>query len=181
MINLFNQAKLNNKNLAMHIYNMVFFVMSYCTYKTHDSTICSDPSHENFLAWILYGNLIIYGIALIFLALLKTGLLDVCTEKCFNAVCVAINTMGFFGGMVIYNMISMIYSLILYFGSLSSKCLELELFTKFSAYVIVIFFCVNFCILVSTFLSNKLSKRNNELSEDYYYEMDNRNKNIRKK
>lgn len=173
MLNFLNQAKINNKSPALHIYNLIFLVLSYCTYKIHDPVICPDRPHERFLNWILYGNIIIYGIAFIFYVLFKIGLLDFCTEKCFNAVCVALNTIGFFGGIIIYNMVSMVYSLILYFGVKSSECMELELFTKFSAYVIIIFFSVNLLILIYVWLSNRISNKGKELYSDYY-EMDNK-------
>jgi len=161
-----------NKSPAVHIYNLIFLVLSYCTAIVHGSGECQDHAHESFLYWMLFGNLIIYGVAFIFYIMLKIGLLDFCTEKCFNAVCVALNTIGFFGGIIIYNIISMIYSLILYFGTSSSECLELELFTMFSAYLILIFIIVNvfyfFYLLVTSFFS----KKSNEINKELYQEME---------
>ena len=172
MINNTYQRNYNNKNPAIHIYNLIFLVLSYSTASIHYSQECSDSSHENFLYWILYGNIIIYGVAFIFYIMLKIGLLDFCTEKCFNAVCVALNTMGFFGGIIIYNMISMIYSLILYFGTNSSECLELELFTMFSAYIILIFFIVNLFFFIYVTVTSVFSKKSNEINKELYQEMD---------
>lgn len=165
------QNKYNNKNPAIHIYNLIFLVLSYCTKSIHEPEFCEDLSHERFLDWIFYGNLIIYGVAFIFYLLLKIGLLDFCTERCFNAVCVALNTMGFFGGIIIYNIISMIYSLILYFGNDSSGCLELELFTMFSAYIILIFIVVNLFFFVYATAFYYISKKNQDIHKEIYQEL----------
>lgn len=165
------QSKYNNKSPAIHIYNLIFLVLSYCTKSIHEPEICSDRTHEGFLDWIFYGNLIIYAIAFVFYLLLKVGLLDYCTEKCFNAVCVALNTMGFFGGIIVYNIISMVYSLILYFGSDSSECLELELFTMFSAYIILIFFIANLFMFVYVTAVYYFSKKNHDIHREIYQEM----------
>lgn len=172
MNNANQNSKYTNKNPAIHIYNLIFLVLSYCTSRIHDSETCRDDTHENFLNWILFGNLIIYGVASIFYILLKIGLLDFCTEKCFNAVCVALNTMGFFGGIIIYNIISMVYSLVLYFGMESSECLELELFTMFSAYIILIFIIVNLFFFVYVFASSFLIRKGSEINKELYQEME---------
>ena len=172
MLNNSYQSRYSNKNPAIHIYNLIFLVLSYCTASIYDPKLCIDIGHERFLYWILYGNLTIYGVAFIFYILLKIGLLDFCTEKCFNAVCVALNTMGFFGGIIVYNIISMVYSLILYFGSDSSECLELELFTMFSAYIILIFFIVNLFFFIYVMVSSFFSKKGNEINKELYQEMD---------
>ena len=167
-----SQSKYNSSKPAIHIYNLIFLVLSYCTASIHNPLECEDKPHESFLYWILYGNLIIYGVAFLFYILLRIGLLDYCTEKCFNAVCVALNTMGFFGGIIIYNLISMVYSLILYFGANSSECLELELFTMFSAYIILIFIICNCFFFVYFMAASFFAKKSNEINKELYQEME---------
>ena len=128
----------NLYNPILHIHHFVFLIFSACAYKLHRQTLCLDPSNEAFLLWMLIGNLVIFGLILFFSILLKTGILDYISEKLCSAVCLTILTLLFISGILIYNIVSMIYSLIMYFSYESSECKDLQLFITFSAHIFMI-------------------------------------------
>ena len=129
---------LNLYNPFLHIHHFVFLIFSACAFKLHRQNLCSDPSNESFLLWMLIGNLAIFGLILFFSIMLKTGILDYISEKLCNAVCLTLLTLLFIGGILIYNIISMGYSLIMYFSYESSICKDLQLFITFSAHIFII-------------------------------------------
>lgn len=158
MQSIFN---LNLYNPFLHIHHFVFLIFSACTYKLHKQNLCSDLSNESFLIWMLLGNLVIFGLILFFSLLMKTGIMDYISEKFCNAVCLTIFTLLFIGGILIYNLISNVYSLIMYFSYEISVCKDLELFITFSAHV----FLIVDVILFLTLLYNCLKRK--EDNEDY--------------
>jgi len=129
---------LNLYNPFLHIHHFVLLIFSACTYKLHRQTSCPDPSNESFLIWTLIGNLVIFGLIFFFSILLKTGILDYISEKLCSAVCLTILTLLFVGGIFLYNVASMIYSLIMFFSYDASICKDMQLFITFSAHIFLI-------------------------------------------
>ncbi|CAD8187627.1 unnamed protein product [Paramecium pentaurelia] len=129
-------------NSLVHLNNFIFLVFSICADKivTEDFQ-CNDPEGIGFLHFILYGNLIVYGIIFIIQFLSACNLLDTCTRK-FGAVCITINTFVFFGGVIIFDVISMLYGIKQHFFTAKSKCREIELFTMCCAYIFVVWISV---------------------------------------
>ena len=128
----------NLYNPFLHIHHLVFLIFSACTYKLHRLTLCPDPSNESFLIWTLVGNLVIFGLIFFFSILLKTGILDYISEKLFSAVCLTLLTLLFVGGIFLYNVVSMVYALIMYFSYDVSPCKDIQLFITFSAHIFLI-------------------------------------------
>lgn len=152
MQSIFN---LNLYNPFLHIHHFVFLIFSACTYKLHKQNLCLDESNESFLIWMLLGNLVIFGLILFFSLLMKTGIMDYISEKFCNAVCLTIFTLLFIGGILIYNLISNVYSLIMYFSYEISICKDLELFITFSAHVFLIIDIILFLTLLYSCLKKK--------------------------
>lgn len=129
---------LNLYNPFLHIHHFVFLIFSACAYKLHFKNLSSDPEIESFLLWMLIGNFVIFGLILFFSILLKTGILDYISEKLCSAVCLTLLTLLFIGGILVYNIISMVYSLIIYFSYNFPISKDLQLFITFSAHIFLI-------------------------------------------
>ena len=143
----FSESKLDF-NSIVHLNNFIFLVFSYCTHYIHDPTECPlDQSQRDFMYWLLYGNLIVYGIIFIFAILYNLEILDFFTKKC-GAVCITLNALGFAGGVIIFDILSFFYAIKIYFFGKKSTCKEMELFTMVCAIIFLIWLVVGLMKLV---------------------------------
>ena len=128
----------------MHLNNFVFLVFSYCTNFIYQLQIPveGDGPHEAFLKWTLYGNIVIYSMLLVFSFLYHFSLLDCCadfiTRKCGGPVCITINTFGVIGGIYLFDFVTMVYAVYVYFFEKAASSPILQLFTMVCAHIFLV-------------------------------------------
>ena len=110
-----------------------------------------------------YGNLVLYLSVLIVALLNSLNILTPLLDKLgCGAVVLTISVIGFAGIAVIFDLVSIFYSLDIYFFKPVSPCKELQLFTMVCAYV---FF---FWLLLLVFKTISYIRNRNTLEENEY-------------
>lgn len=95
-------------NGLVHLNNFIFLVFALCTDSVYDANnMCQDDHTANYLYFILYGNLIVYGLIFTCQTLYYLKLLDTFTKK-IGAVVLTIGTYTFMVGVLLFDLISMV-------------------------------------------------------------------------
>lgn len=135
--------------MPTQINNLGVLILAYVVYSTNLRTNCQDPDHMDFLFFILYGSMVVYGFTLLFTILYYLGVIDSCISRLTicGEVCITINALGIFVFGSFYHLIAMCYGVYQLLWETPSVCVELEIFREvngliYSVWLVVTVFYV---------------------------------------
>jgi hypothetical protein len=118
--------------IPTQINNLGVLILAYVIFSVNQQTGCTDPGHTDFLYFILYGSLVVYGFTLILSVLYYFGVIDSCISRLTicGEVCITVQALGIFIFGLIYHFVAMCYGVyqLVFVGE--SKCIELEIFRR---------------------------------------------------
>ena len=161
MINQPKQTKSLDLDSVVHFNNFIFLVLAYCTKTVALKNIkCDKVTDFEYLNFVFYGNLIVYGILITVTLLNKLGLLEMCSRK-LGPVFVTLNTFGFVGAVFVFDLLSMIYGIYEYLQIRENMCGEIELFTMCCGIIFLVWMAIFLFSVCSFCLRRRASHTTN--------------------